>query len=59
MEVALQSKLNTLRELSRLKLAAILTGISGFKDLVIEQNVLRSMEKICGAKWLKYVSLCF
>lgn len=55
MEVTLKSKLNTINELSRLKLANVLTGISGLKDLIIEPMILRSMDKICGAKWLKFV----
>lgn len=53
MEININSKLTTLGELSRLKLADLLTSINGQKNLIIEQNLIRTLDKICGAKWLK------
>lgn len=54
MDININAKLNTISELTRLKLAKLLTSIGGHKDLIIEQNIIRTLDKICGAKWLKY-----
>lgn len=53
MDVDINAKLNTISELTRLKLANLLTSIGGRKDLIIEQGIIRTLDKICGAKWLK------
>lgn len=53
MEVNIDAKLNTISELTRLKLANLLQEISGRKDLIIESGIIRTLDKICGAKWLR------
>lgn len=55
MEIDVITKLSALIEISRLKLAKILKSISGSKNITIEPNLIRPLERICGAKWLRYV----
>lgn len=53
MDVNIETKLNTLVEISKLRFAKILKSISGAKDVTIEPNLIRPLERICGVKWLR------
>lgn len=53
MEVELSKKLWSLQEISKAQLAKILFTNPNVKHLVIEPNLIRPLERVCGVKWLK------
>lgn len=46
-------KIVSLSEISKTQLSKVLNFLPGNKDLVIEPDVIRPLERICGVSWLK------
>lgn len=54
MEYSLQKKLEGTRQIAQEKLQSILCSIpDNKKDLVIDVDLIKSLEHVCGASWLK------
>lgn len=54
MEYTLQQKLEGLRQIAQEKLQAILCSIpDNKKELFIEPDLIKPLEHVCGASWLK------
>lgn len=53
MDEKLDKILSSLSELSKVQLSKILNSINGAKDLILEPQIVRPLEKICGVRWLK------
>lgn len=46
-------KISSLSEISKAQLSKVLNNLSGLKDIIIEPDVIRPLERICGVSWLK------
>lgn len=56
MELTLDKKLQALRQIGQEKFQSILCSIpDSQKDLVIETCLIKPLEHICGAAWLRCV----
>lgn len=55
MDVALESKLQGFSLIAQEKLEAIICSIPGRKDLIIESSLIKPLDYICAASWLKLV----
>ena len=53
MDVTLEDRLNTLQQISQRKLIEILDIISGKKDLIIEQKLMKILDSFVGVSVLK------
>lgn len=53
MEYTLQQKLEGLRQIAQEKLQAILCSIPDTKELFIEPELIKPLEHVCGASWLR------
>lgn len=53
LQIDLDKKLSSLQEISKAELSKILSIVSSSKYLVLEPSLIRPLEKVCGAKWLK------
>lgn len=54
MDFTLDKKLQGFRQLAQEKLQSILCSIpDNQKDLVIEQCLIKPLEHVCGASWLR------
>lgn len=49
----LDKKLTSLVEISKSQLSKILNCCSVTKDLILEPNIIKPLERICGIRWLK------
>lgn len=49
----LSKKLYSLQEISKAQLSKILFTNPNMKYLIIEPNLIRPLERVCGVKWLK------
>ncbi|KAF5282424.1 hypothetical protein FQA39_LY17539 [Lamprigera yunnana] len=49
----IDKKLSSLCEISKSQLSKILNSYSGRKDLVLEPNIIKPLERVCGIRWLK------
>lgn len=60
MDFTLDKKLLGFRQIAQEKLQGILCSIpDNQKDLVIEMCLIKPLEHICGASWLRFVSNSF
>ncbi|GJQ68939.1 Vps33B [Trypoxylus dichotomus] len=50
---ALYKKISSLSEISKTQLSKVLNFLPGAKDIIIEPEVIRPLERICGVSWLK------
>lgn len=58
MEITLDKKLQGFRQIAQEKLQSILCSIpDSQKDLVIETCLIKPLEHVCGASWLRLVNL--
>ncbi|XP_067624903.1 vacuolar protein sorting-associated protein 33B [Eurosta solidaginis] len=53
MELTLDKKLQSFQLIAQEKLQAIICSIPGKKDLIIEQTLIKPLEHVCAASWLK------
>ncbi|XP_022920176.1 vacuolar protein sorting-associated protein 33B [Onthophagus taurus] len=53
MDDILYKKLSSLTEISKNQLLNVLNFHSGPKDLIIQSDIIKPLERICGAIWLK------
>lgn len=57
MDFTLDKKLDGFRQIAQEKLQSILCSIpDSQKDLVIDTCLIKPLEHICGASWLRFVS---
>lgn len=47
------TKLSSLQEISKAQLSKIFTVNPNTKYLVLENSIIRPLERVCGVKWLK------
>lgn len=58
MEITLDKKLQGFRQIAQEKLQSILCSIpDSQKDLVIETCLIKPLEHVCGASWLRLVNI--
>ncbi|XP_058059613.1 vacuolar protein sorting-associated protein 33B [Anopheles bellator] len=53
MESTLRGKLLGFRQIAQEKLAHVFYSIPSEKDLIIEQSLIKPLEHVCGASWLR------
>lgn len=53
MDYSLPQKLEGLRQIAQEKLQSILCSIPDTKELFIEPDLIKPLEHVCGASWLK------
>lgn len=46
-------KLTSLQEISKAQLSKILSTNANLKYLILEPEIIRPLEKVCGVTWLK------
>ncbi|KAI4457730.1 vesicle protein sorting-associated [Holotrichia oblita] len=46
-------KISSLSEISKTQLSKVLNNLPGAKDIIIEPDVIRPLERLCGVSWLK------
>ena len=55
MDLSLDKKLSGFKQIAQEKLQHILCNIPGKKDLIIESTLIKPLEYVCGASWLRYL----
>jgi hypothetical protein len=53
MDEIIYEKLSSLSEISKAQLQKILNSVPNNKDLTIEPNLIKPLERVCGVTWLK------
>lgn len=53
MEYSMDIKLQGFRQIAQEKLQNILCSIANTKDIVIEPDLIKPLEHVCGASWLR------
>lgn len=53
MELPLDEKLQGFQLLAQEKLQAVICSIPTAKDLIIEPQLIRPLQRVCSASWLK------
>lgn len=51
----LHKRLSSLTEITKAQLSKILNFVAKTKDLVIQPEIIRPLERICGMNWLRYI----
>lgn len=58
MEGNISKKLCALSQISKVKLKQIFDSIKGQKNLIIDEKLIKPLDRICDMNWLRFVIDC-